>query len=102
MSEVNTDAPLRARVREDYKNNDPPVEPGQFWVAYMTNGDIGRKIRILAPYPDFGKINNLPGADLRRRSWLFEEHSGKMLHMDLGRIGVCPEFNLRYVFKLVT
>ena len=75
-----------------YKKNDPPVEVNQIWIGLNEDRTkILRKIRILAVFPD--------GID-NRRAWIYMEQPGGMFRTDNGRLGICPEFNLRYVFEL--
>jgi hypothetical protein len=71
-------------VRQQVSDNDPPVEVNQYWVALDNDGNVIRRIRILAPHPDGG--------------WIFKDES--MIRLDLGRMSITPEFNLRYVFEL--
>lgn len=82
-------------VRKAIIENDPPVEPGQYWQIYNSNGEVLRRIRILAP--DTFTIGHDDG--YAKRGWLFQEHRGKM-QTGHGRLGICPEFNLRYLYKM--
>lgn len=89
---------MRQRVLKELETNDPPIVPGQLWIAKDEAGKVTRRILILAQYPlDIGmrKINSYEG-----RLWLYEECAGGIYKTEIGRIGTCPEFNLRYVFQL--
>lgn len=83
-------------VRKAIIENDPPVEPGQYWQCYNSDGEVMRRIRILAP--DTFTMSHADGD--AKREWIYQELSGKM-HLNFGRLGICPEFNLRYIYKLV-
>jgi len=78
------------RTQDAYRENDPPVEVNQFWVARNAEGEILRKVRILARHPD--TIDD-------KRVWITRDEP-------VGKLGTdhymrdCPEFNLRYVFEL--
>jgi hypothetical protein len=75
-----------------YKKNNPPIKPGQYWCAYGKDGEVLRRVLILAPVPAFSSFSKT------ERSWIYEERPNKM--MKEIRLSTCPEFNLRYVFKL--
>jgi hypothetical protein len=77
----------------EYDENDPPVEIGQLWFVENHNGDLLREIRILALHPD-------PAMGSGERKWIYENTRGTMVRRSIGQIGVCPEFNLRYVYEL--
>lgn len=75
-----------------YRENDPPVEVNQIWVAKDKDGSHLRRLRIMALHPDLDSGGG--------RMWFYEEQPAKMcprLYSD--RSGRTPEFNLRYVFK---
>ena len=77
---------------QEYEKNDPPIEPNQIWIG--TDGDkVLRRIRILALH-----LDEIDG----RRAWIYQEQAAKMRNLDIGRLGICPEFNLRFVFHLET
>jgi len=77
-----------AKVQTACITNNPPIEVNQYWVAHLSDGSIGRRLRILAPHPDGG--------------WIIAEASGGKLKTGrmIGEPSFCPEFNLRYVFEL--
>ena len=74
-------------TQQAVKNNDPPIEINQRWVAYV-DGEVFRRIRILAKHPDDG--------------WIFcdELANMKLEYPGPYNMNICPEFNLRYVFEL--
>lgn len=76
-------------AREAMRTNNPPVKPMQVWSAHA-NGKIIRRIRIMAKHPRYALENY----------WIYEELAGGILRTEIGRLGICPEFNLRYVFEL--
>ncbi len=79
-------------VRRQCRNNTPPVEVNQTWQAINSNtGEVMRELRILAIHPDLDAHTN-------GRKWIYEEQPRRRLLER--RIGVTPEFNLRYVFSL--
>lgn len=79
-------------AQNDYINNNPPVEVNQIWVGHV-DGKVYRRIRILAPHPD---IDTSDG----RRRWIYCNMPGGRLRTMPYELGICPEFNLRYVFQL--
>lgn len=80
------------QTRERCKNNDPPIEPGQIWIAHLDKKDEPfRRIRIIARH-----IDDIDG----RPAWIYQDKPAKMRRTDYYRLGTCPEFNLRYVFTL--
>lgn len=84
-----------AAVQKQMKENDPPIEVGQFWVAVnSTTGVVNRRIRILGRY-----LTDNKSILKESNMWIYQEHPGSM-RTETGRIGVCPEFNLRYIFRL--
>lgn len=96
MTNPNLDDTTRYKItREAYKNDDPAVEPEQFWVCYDLKGRVLRRIKILALYPKYGKQHT--GTE---RIWIYEEYNSELFRLEIGRLGICPEFNLRYVFVL--
>lgn len=61
-----------------------PVEAEMVFTAPGGDGELGfRRVRILAEHPDGG--------------WIYEELPGRM-RTEVGRIGRCPDLNLRIVF----
>lgn len=81
---------IRIRVRKEMELNDPPIEPGQFWICHNSKGEVFRKLKIIAEYPrELGM----------ERFWIVEEHAAKLRNGRLGELSKCPEFNLRYVFR---
>lgn len=84
-------------VDRQIKENDPPIRPNQIWEA-RANRRVIRRIRILARHPD-----PTPFAE-KGRAWLFQEITGAVfggtMRVEIGRISVTPEFNLRYVLRL--
>jgi hypothetical protein len=76
-----------------YQANDPPVEVDQRWEAFTADGEVTRRLRILALHPD-------PDNDGRRR-WIYAEEPARM-KVEVGRLGICPEINLRIVFSPAT
>jgi hypothetical protein len=77
-----------ARTQTACITNNPKIEVNQYWIAYLDDGSIGRRLRILAPHPDGG--------------WIIAEATGGKLKTGrmVGEPSFCPEFNLRYVFEL--
>lgn len=75
-----------------YRENDPPVGVNQRWIAYDSEGDVFRRIRILAPYPDLDTNGG--------RLWITMDERAKMKRDSYLDLSICPEFNLRYVFEL--
>jgi len=87
-----------AQTRREIVANDPPIEAGQIWRGYDNRGRILRSIRILGLYPDGEEALHSraePG-----NLWLYEDQGKGLLKTSVGYISVCPEFNLRYVFRL--
>jgi len=78
-----------SQVLSEMKANDPLIEVNQVWSCKNTNGEIIRKLRILAQYPND-----------KEKTWIYEELPSKMNKLGMRRIETCPEFNLRYVFDL--
>jgi hypothetical protein len=75
--------------------NAPPIEVNQVWCGYDGDGVLLRRVRILAPYPD-----PIP-APSTNRAWIYMDlPGGRLNRLSLNELRVCPEFNLRYVFKL--
>lgn len=72
--------------------NDSPIEANQIWVA-RANRKIIRRVRVLAQMPVPTGYNNE-----NQRVWILEEKPSPM--MSERRLFTCPEFNLRYVFRL--
>ena len=70
------------RVQE----NDPPIEINQRWICRNAEGEVLRRLRILAKHPDGG--------------WIYTDEPAKMIRLTAGEIRCAPEFNLRYVFEL--
>lgn len=85
-----TDQSKYLKTLEQCQRNDPRIEVNQRWLVII-NGEVFRRIRILARHPD--DIDSRP-------AWLFKDEPSKMHYRDLTRIGVFPEFNLRYVMTL--
>lgn len=83
-------------VAQQITDNDPPVEVGQVWEG-VNEGKIMRRIMILAPYPECGMIKP---KGLDHKLWLYQELSGGTMKIEIGRLGICPEFNLRFIFQL--
>lgn len=83
------------QCQDAVKNNDPPIEVNQRWIAYV-DGEVYRCLRILALHPDLNKNGD--------RMWIFCDERAEMKREYFGpyNIGVCPEFNLRFVFELET
>jgi len=85
---MNNEDSLRFRRTQDaVRNNDPPIEINQRWIAYV-DGEVFRRIRILAKHPD--------------GDWITCDEPAKMKRFNYGPYDMqsCPEFNLRYVFEL--
>src|SRR5574339_398943 len=74
-------------------DNDPPIEVNQVWSATDQNGQILRRLRILALHPDPDTYSN-------SRNWIYCDIPGGRMRTELHSPRVCPEFNLRYVFTL--
>lgn len=81
-------------ITEEYRTNDPPIEPGQIWVSIADDGRVLRRILILAQYPPFGMKKE------NKRVWIYEEQRGGAYYLEVGQLRVIPEFNLRYVSQL--
>jgi len=73
-------------VQQEVKNNDPPIEVNQEWTAHDENGNVIRKVRILAKHPD-------------EDYWIVEDLQSKLIPNPSGMTKI-PEFNLRYVMQL--
>lgn len=80
------------QVQTEIRENYPVIEPNQIWVARGSDRKISRRLRILAQMPE------PTGFQEEGRAWIIEEKPSKM--MSEIRIFKCPEFNLRYVFRL--
>lgn len=80
------------QTQREVKANDPAIKANQVWVARNSKRQIVRRIRILAEMP------KPTGISPRSKAWIFQELSSKMRFG--GELGICPEFNLRYVFRL--
>lgn len=65
----------------------PPIEVNSEWIITNADGSTLRRIRILAPHPDGG--------------YLFVDKPSAMVRTDFA-ISICPEYNLRRMFRLVT
>lgn len=70
---------------------EPAIEVNQRWIAFNDVGKVSRRLRILAPHPDGGWIYRDEPAEAAPRA---------MRQAYGGELGLCPEFNLRYVFEL--
>lgn len=82
-----------SRTQDAVRNNDPPIEIDQIWSAPDSTGEIFRRIRILALYPDYNKNGG--------RLWITQDVPSKFLKNTMERpLNISPEFNLRYVFTL--
>ena len=68
------------------RENDPPIEVNQRWIAYV-DGEVYRRLRILAKHPD-------------EDYWITIDEPAKMKRYGTPQMNLCPEFNLRYVFQL--
>lgn len=70
------------------RENDPPIELDQRWVAYDKHGDVFRRLRIVGKHVD--------------DYWLFQDEPAKMKasFSYYNEVRPIPEFNLRYVFEL--
>lgn len=73
-------------IQEQMKNNNPPIEVNQEWAAFSENGNVNRKVRILAKHPD-------------EDYWIVEDLQSKLIPNPSGMTKI-PEFNLRYVMQL--
>ncbi|HYT40939.1 MAG TPA: hypothetical protein VEP90_01215 [Methylomirabilota bacterium] len=73
-------------VQAAVANNDPPIEVNQEWAAFNDNGNVIRKVRILAKHPD-------------QDYWIVEDLKSKLIPYSIGMTKI-PEFNLRYVMQL--
>ena len=80
-----SDAKRFTQTQDAVKNNDPPIEINQRWIALDSNGKVYRRLRILAKHPD-------------KDFWIVEDEPAQM-KLDT-YLRVCPEFNLRYIFHL--
>lgn len=83
---------IRQTAREE-KANDPSIEPNQIWEAKYERKVI-RRLRVLAQMPE------PTGYREKGRAWIMQELGGGTMNTEIGRIFVCPEFNLRYIFRL--
>lgn len=69
------------------KSKNPRIEVNQRWIAYGKDGEISRRIRILAEHPDGG--------------WIYMDEPSKMIKATAYELRwFREEFNLRYVFEL--
>lgn len=93
MTQAEKDTSKYHRIKEEVEANNPPVEAGQIWYAAIDDKRL-RRIRLLVEYPNFG-LHKQGG---KGRLWIYEELEGTMRGKHCGEIGLCPEFNLRYVF----
>ena len=75
-----------ANAQRQVEENSPPIEVNQEWAVFNENGNVLRKIRILAKHPD-------------KDYWIIEDLQSKLLPCPNGMSKI-PEFNLRYVFQL--
>jgi hypothetical protein len=80
-----------AETQKAYRENDPPIEVNQIWSAPDVFGKCLRRVRVMAIHPD---------TDKGKRLWITQDVPGGMMKTDFYRLQACPEFNLRYVFKL--
>jgi hypothetical protein len=71
--------------RQRARSQEPVIEVNQVWVGYVREKPF-RRVRILAPHPDGG--------------WIYQEMPAARKHIEVGHLGIVPEFNLRYVFEL--
>lgn len=105
--QIEKDKAEHERVLRELETNDPPVEPGQVWsmrdpddpVTVRRWGGVIRADRVLAPYPD--PVNSLEEPDPRdpKRGWIVES-AGFPQSVRREGLGVCPEYNLRRLFRL--
>jgi len=75
-------------TKRQIAEQDPPIEVDQYWVAKNADGEVIRKIRVLAKHPD-GENN-----------WIYTDLPSRLIKHDLGRMGIFPEYNLRRIFEL--
>lgn len=80
-------------ARKQYQVNEPEVKPGQIWI---TGEPTLRRIRILGRYVFTPELKI--GED--GRNWIYQEMPGGKMRLEIGRLGILPELNLRYVFSL--
>lgn len=83
-----------AEAKKEMKHNTPTIAIGQVWVARLLDKRAARRIRILGEYPSGGELNRESEYPL----WIYEELKGGF-KLDIGRLGLCPELNLRLVFR---
>lgn len=62
------------------------IEPLQVWDIGPGNPKPMRKIKILAKHPEKGA------------TWIYEEMAGGVFNSEIGRVGLFPEYNLRYMY----
>lgn len=74
--------------------NEIPVVVGDEWVAFGEDGKVLRRLRILALHPDVDNYTIRSGG----RMWIYQELPAA-LRTQSGRLGIIPEFNLRYVMQ---
>lgn len=82
-----------ADAKSAYIENDPPIEVNQRWVCFNQEGEVFRRIRIMASHPD-------GDSQTGERMWIYVDEPAKMRRVNYGELRSCPEFNLRYVFTL--
>jgi len=75
-----------SETQKAIKENDPPIEVDQRWICLNDNGEVYRRIRIIAKHPD--------------GDWIICDEPAKMKTSYYGELRRCPEFNLRYVMQL--
>lgn len=87
-----SDEPRFVRAQKGYRENDPPVKVNQRWVCMNAEGEVFRRIRILAAHPDLDTNGG--------RLWITQDEPAKMKRTSYLDLHISPEFNLRYVFEL--
>lgn len=75
-----------AETLHEIESQSPPIEVNSHW-QIVSDGVVLRHIRILAPHPDGG--------------YIFIDLPSKLIRRDLGILGICPEYNLRRIFRPV-
>lgn len=68
------------------RENRPAIEVNQRWVGYNKEGQVFRRVRILAKHPDGG--------------WIIKDEPAIIKRDNYALLTVCPEFNLRLVFEI--
>lgn len=81
-----------SEVRLQYLNNNPPIEVNQRWICFNKEGEVYRRVRILAIHPDLDKSG--------KRQLIYVDEPAKLKLFSYGTPRICPEFNLRYIFEL--